>query len=296
MAGETFAVQAVSLGKSYPNGGEELQVLKSVDLTIGRGEFVAIMGPSGSGKSTLLNLVGILDRPSAGSMRLLGKDVGQLSAKQGALARRESLGFIFQSFNLMPRLTALQNVMLPLAIAGVGRTERRARATHLLELVGLGDRLKHRPNQLSGGQKQRVAIARALALDPPILLADEPTGNLDSKTGAEIMALFARLHSEGKTIIQVTHDEEVARHAERIIRFKDGRIERIETGHARPRAWAAPPAAVEPHRSTVAATPPPAAPVDRRAPAVRQIVGPGGRSFTPVRPKWSGDYDPEVRP
>ncbi len=309
----TPAVVASRLSKSYPNGGEELQVLKEVDLTIAQGEFVAIMGPSGSGKSTLLNLVGILDRPSGGDLRLMGREVGKLSATQAALARRASLGFIFQSFNLMPRMTALQNVMLPMAIAGVGRRERHDRAVAILRQVGLGDRMKHRPNQLSGGQKQRVAIARALALDPPILLADEPTGNLDSKTGAEIMALFTRLNAAGKTILQVTHDEGVARHAQRIVRFKDGRIAGIESGHARPAplvfeelghvpAWsgaaAAQPAwepSPEPSRRRLRKAE--KAEKAEKAQNARKkgpvpVAAPGTKPYTPVRPKWASGHGP----
>ncbi|MFA5944033.1 MAG: ABC transporter ATP-binding protein [Candidatus Thermoplasmatota archaeon] len=219
-----YAVQTRQLGKQYAAGDETLQVLQGVNLDIRQGEFVSIMGPSGSGKSTLLNLVGLLDVPNAGAIRLMGTDTQQMTANERALMRRRTLGFIFQSFNLMPRLSALHNVILPMAIAGVPRRERRARATTLLESVGLGDRIHHRPSELSGGQKQRVAVARALALDPPILLADEPTGNLDSKTSAEVMQLFVRLNKAGKTILQVTHAEEMASYGTRIIRFKDGRI------------------------------------------------------------------------
>jgi putative ABC transport system ATP-binding protein len=226
------AVQARSLTKVYPQGREQLTVLNGIDLTVPRGEFLSIMGPSGSGKSTLLNLVGLLDAPTRGSLRLMGRDVSRLSAGQAALARRDNLGFVFQSFNLMPRMTALQNVMLPLAIAGLPRKQRVPRGQRLLASVGLSDRARHRPAELSGGQKQRVAIARALALDPPILLADEPTGNLDSRTGQEILQLFARLNKAGKTIIQVTHDAQVASFSSRIVHFRDGVIERVErTGH-----------------------------------------------------------------
>jgi putative ABC transport system ATP-binding protein len=219
-----FAVQTRRLGKSYPAGDEELQVLRDVNLDIRRGEFVSIMGPSGSGKSTLLNLVGLLDVPTGGAIRLLGTETHRMGANERALMRRRALGFVFQSFNLMPRLTALHNVMLPMAIAGVPLRERRPRARRLLESVGLGDRTGHRPAELSGGQKQRVAIARALALDPPILLADEPTGNLDSRTSVEIMQLFRQLNRSGKTILQVTHSDEMAAYGSRTIRFLDGRV------------------------------------------------------------------------
>jgi ABC-type lipoprotein export system ATPase subunit len=222
-------VQAQHLGKSYPQAGGDLQVLKAIDLTVRQGEYVSIMGPSGSGKSTLLNLIGLLDAPTSGTLRVMGRDVSRLTPTQAAMARRGNLGFVFQSFNLMPRMTALQNVLLPLAIAGIPRAQRVGRARKLLADVGLADRTHHRPGELSGGQKQRVAIARALALDPPILLADEPTGNLDTHTGREIMGLFTRLNRAGKTVIQVTHDAAVASHSRRIVHFRDGRVERIET-------------------------------------------------------------------
>ncbi len=219
-----FAVQARRVSKSYPSGDERLQALADVDLDIRRGEFVSVMGPSGSGKSTLLNLVGLLDVPDSGAIRLLGTETSRMHGSQRAMMRRRAIGFVFQSFNLMPRMSALGNVMLPMAIAGVPRRERAPRARALLESVGLGDRLRHRPAQLSGGQKQRVAIARALALDPPVLLADEPTGNLDSKTSVEIMQLFQRLNRAGKTIIQVTHSFEMASFGSRMVLFRDGRI------------------------------------------------------------------------
>ncbi|MHB8633951.1 MAG: ABC transporter ATP-binding protein [Thermoplasmatota archaeon] len=257
------AVVAKGLWKSYPSGHANLAVLKGVDLTIQAGEFVSLMGPSGSGKSTLLHLVGLLDRPTSGSLALMGRDVATLSARQAALARRELLGFIFQSFHLMPRLSALHNVMLPMAIAGWGKRERRERAENLLGEVGLAGRHRHRPNELSGGEKQRVAIARALALDPPILLADEPTGNLDSATGAEIMALFGRLHQAGKTVLQVTHDSEVARHANRIVRIRDGQIFQDEA--VAPALSRAP--ASSPVRPVLTVAPP------ARAPLVRPVSG-----------------------
>ncbi len=232
-----FAVQTRKLAKSYPSGEGLLPVLLDVDLDIRRGEFVSIMGPSGSGKSTLLNLIGLLDVPTSGAIRLLGTETHRMNGPQRAMMRRKSLGFIFQSFNLMPRLSALHNVMLPLAIAGVPRSQRTRRGRVLLDAVGLGDRAKHRPAQLSGGQKQRVAIARALALDPPILLADEPTGNLDSRTSADIMQLFQHLNRAGKTIIQVTHADEMAAYSTRTIRFRDGRV--IASQPTVPRAQAA---------------------------------------------------------
>jgi putative ABC transport system ATP-binding protein len=219
-----YAVQTRQLTKAFRSGDEDLQVLKGVDLDVPRGEFVSIMGPSGSGKSTLLNLVGLLDVPSSGAIRLMGTETHRMGPGERAKMRRQALGFVFQSFNLMPRLNALHNVMLPMAIAGIPRRTRQETAKRLLGSVGLGDRLTHRPSQLSGGQKQRVAIARALALDPPILLADEPTGNLDSKTSLEVMELFVRLNESGKTILQVTHDEDMAAYGGRIIRFRDGRI------------------------------------------------------------------------
>jgi putative ABC transport system ATP-binding protein len=226
-----FAVQTRQLRKTFRAGDQELQVLRGVDLDIRRGEFVSIMGPSGSGKSTLLNLVGLLDVPTSGAIRLLGVETHRMTAGQRAGMRRQSLGFVFQSFNLLPKLDALHNVMLPMAIAGVPRRARAPKARQLLESVGLGDRLGHLPGELSGGQRQRVAIARALALDPPVLLADEPTGNLDTGTSEEVMQLFSRLHAQGRTIIQVTHDEDMAKHGTRTIRFRDGRI---ESQHHRP--------------------------------------------------------------
>lgn len=221
-----------SLSKAYKAGEEPVPVLRGIDLDIRSGSFVSLMGPSGSGKSTLLNLIGLLDVPTGGRIRLLGSEVTRLGQKPRALMRRRSLGFVFQSFNLLARLSALHNVMLPMAIAGVPRRQRRTRATALLRSVNLGDRLHHKPPQLSGGQKQRVAIARALALDPPILLADEPTGNLDSKTSAEVMALFQQLHRRGKTVIQVTHNEAMAAYGQRTIHILDGRIISDESRNA----------------------------------------------------------------
>ncbi|CAJ1004087.1 MULTISPECIES: ABC transporter ATP-binding protein [Bacillales] len=219
------------LTKSYKTGESVLPILKGVSLTVEKGEFVAIMGPSGSGKSTFMNMLGCLDRPDSGTYTLDGIEVSKLSDKQLAQVRNQKIGFVFQSFNLLPRSTALHNVELPMMYAGVGRSERRKRALEALERVGLAERVHHKPTQLSGGQRQRVAIARALVNRPSILLADEPTGNLDSRSGTEIMAMFQELHSQGVTIILVTHEPDIAQHAERIVTFKDGviiRDERVE--------------------------------------------------------------------
>lgn len=215
-------IQTRDLHKVYGHGPNQVHALRGVDLEIQRGEFVSIMGPSGSGKSTLLNMIGMLDTPSRGDIKILGNAVQHLSAKQQATGRRKALGFVFQAFHLLPRATAEQNVMLPMAFAGVPYGERKYRAARILDSVGLGDRARHRPSELSGGQKQRVAIARALALDPPILLADEPTGNLDSVTSEDIMGLFQDLHAEGKTVVQITHDDHMAHFGERVIQFRDG--------------------------------------------------------------------------
>jgi len=202
-----------------------VQALKGVDLLIRRNEYVAIMGPSGSGKSTLMNMIGCLDTPTTGRYELNGSDVALMEDDQLAEIRNKEIGFVFQTFNLLPRSTSLQNVELPLVYAGVRAAERTRRAEDALEAVGLGDRIDHRPNELSGGQRQRVAIARALVNNPSILLADEPTGNLDSITGREIMALFENLYSRGNTIVVVTHEEEVAMNARRVVRLRDGGIE-----------------------------------------------------------------------
>ncbi len=214
------------LWKTYVMGTEEIHALRGVSIGIERGEYVAIMGPSGSGKSTLMNLIGCLDTPSKGTYTLNGKGVGTMNDDELARIRNEEIGFVFQTFNLLPRATALHNVELPLIYAGVHSKTRMERAKTALDKVELGDRMGHRPNQLSGGQRQRVAIARALVNNPSILLADEPTGNLDSKTGIEIMALFAKLHEGGNTIVLVTHEPEVAAHAHRAIHIRDGQVEK----------------------------------------------------------------------
>jgi putative ABC transport system ATP-binding protein len=217
-------IQLDKLSKTYEMGATQVKALEEVSLTIGKGDYIAIMGPSGSGKSTLMNLIGCLDTPTHGSYVLNGREVATLDDNALAEIRNKEIGFIFQTFNLLARTNALQNVELPLIYAGLPRQERHKRAEEALVSVGLGDRMHHKPNELSGGQRQRVAVARALVNKPSILLADEPTGNLDSKTGEEIMELFNELNKAGNTIILVTHEEDIAMRARRIVRLKDGRI------------------------------------------------------------------------
>ncbi|MBK8365701.1 MAG: ABC transporter ATP-binding protein [Bacteroidetes bacterium] len=213
------------IAKKYTIGTENVNALRSIDLSIFKGEYVALMGPSGSGKSTLMNIIGCLDTPSAGTYYLNGNEVSTMSDNDLAEIRNKEIGFIFQTFNLVPRSNALDNVALPLVYAGISKADRNERATKALTDVGLQDRMTHKPNELSGGQRQRVAVARALVNNPSIILADEPTGNLDSKTSEEIMNLFEDIHKNGNTIIVVTHEEDIARHAHRIVRIKDGMIE-----------------------------------------------------------------------
>lgn len=211
--------------RDFQLGAQTVHVLKGIDLDIQKGEYVALMGPSGSGKSTLMNLLGCLDTPTAGSYHLAGRDVSRMDDNDLAAVRNKEIGFVFQTFNLIPRQTALQNVALPMVYAGASKEVRTKRAEEVLRQVGLEDRMDHRPNQLSGGQRQRVAIARALVNTPSMILADEPTGNLDSTTSVEIMKLFDDIHKAGNTLVVVTHEEDIARHAHRIIRLRDGVIE-----------------------------------------------------------------------
>jgi putative ABC transport system ATP-binding protein len=219
-------IRLSQIAKSYKIGTEIIHALRSVSLDIYKNEYVALMGPSGSGKSTLMNVLGCLDSPSAGEYVLNGKSVAKMPDDELAEVRNKEIGFVFQSFNLLPRSTALDNVMLPLVYAGFTKEQRLLRGKEVLEQVGLGERMMHKPNELSGGQRQRVAIARALVNKPAIILADEPTGNLDSKTSVEIMGLLEDIHKQGNTIVLVTHEEDIAQHAHRIVRLKDGEVER----------------------------------------------------------------------
>ncbi len=218
-------IKITNIKRDFPLGNEIVYVLKGIDLEINKGEYVALMGPSGSGKSTLMNILGCLDTPTSGTYILNGKHVSQMQDDELAGIRNKEIGFVFQTFNLMPRTTALDNVALPMVYAGHSKSERVERATEVLTQVGLQDRMDHKPNQLSGGQRQRVAVARALVNKPSIILADEPTGNLDSKTSVEIMNLFNEIHANGNTVILVTHEEDIAAYAQRIIRLRDGIIE-----------------------------------------------------------------------
>jgi putative ABC transport system ATP-binding protein len=218
-------ISITNIKRDFPLGNEIVYVLKGIDLEINKGEYVALMGPSGSGKSTLMNILGCLDTPTSGTYILNGKHVSEMQDDELAGIRNKEIGFVFQTFNLMPRTTALDNVALPMVYAGYSKSERIERASEVLKQVGLDDRMDHKPNQLSGGQRQRVAVARALVNKPSIILADEPTGNLDSKTSVEIMNLFNEIHANGNTVILVTHEEDIAAYAHRIIRLRDGIIE-----------------------------------------------------------------------
>lgn len=220
-----LVIKIRNITRDFPLGNEVVKVLKGIDLDIERGEYVALMGPSGSGKSTLMNLLGCLDTPTSGTYELNGRDVSNMTDDELAEIRNKEIGFVFQTFNLLPRTTALENVALPMVYAGASKSERTERAKQVLTDVGLADRMDHKPNQLSGGQRQRVAVGRALVNKPSIILADEPTGNLDSKTSLEIMNLFNEIHKAGNTVILVTHEEDIAENAHRIIRLRDGMVE-----------------------------------------------------------------------
>jgi len=215
-------IRVQDVWKTYQVGDQQVHALRGLSMDVEKGEYTALMGPSGSGKSTLMNMLGCLDTPTSGKYHLAGEDVGTLDDDALADIRNRRIGFVFQTFNLMPRYTALENVALPMVYAGLGTAERTARAQEVLHQVGLGDRMDHKPNELSGGQRQRVAVARALVNRPDLLLADEPTGNLDTKTSIEIMALFEEIHAAGNTVIVVTHEEDIAAHAHRIVRLRDG--------------------------------------------------------------------------
>jgi len=221
-------IQTNNISRVYRMGSETIHALRSITITIQKGEYVAFMGPSGSGKSTLMNIIGCLDTPTGGDYILNGKNVSKMTDNELAEIRNKEIGFVFQTFNLLPRSSSLENVALPLVYAGVGKTERENRARKALENVGLGNRVDHKPNELSGGQRQRVAVARALINNPSIILADEPTGNLDTKTSVEIMGLLEEIHAKNNTIILVTHEEDIALHAHRIVRMRDGLIESDE--------------------------------------------------------------------
>jgi putative ABC transport system ATP-binding protein len=225
MASQTPLIQLSNISRLYKLGDQIVHALRKIDLEIFRGDYIALMGPSGSGKSTLMNIIGCLDTPTTGTYILNNKEVSDMGDDELSSIRNEEIGFIFQTFNLLPRMTAQENVALPLIYAGVSKKDRLERAAKALQDVGLADRMHHKPNELSGGQRQRVAVARALINNPSILLADEPTGNLDSKTSIEIMALFEELHKKGNTIILVTHEEDIARHARHVIRMRDGLID-----------------------------------------------------------------------
>lgn len=218
-------IEIEHLKKTYVMGSQEVHALQDISITVDKNEYVALMGPSGSGKSTFMNLLGCLDSPTSGIYHLNGNDVSDMSDAELATVRNKEIGFVFQTFNLLPKLSSLDNVALPLVYSGMSKSKRDARAQEVLEMVGLGDRVDHRPNELSGGQRQRVAIARALVNKPAIILADEPTGNLDTKTSIEIMEIFEKLHNDGNTIIIVTHEPDIADHCHRIVRLRDGLVE-----------------------------------------------------------------------